>query len=147
MFKGRLSCISETRNLFPGLKLGDEERKSLKKLKEEYKPLTEWFHSTYRSRIEKVLFHASWVLSLALIATRRLFRTGGGLQPTGAVTLRSGDGSVRDHGEYAPHHVVQHTRRKQSVRAHGQEDARDQRPPSDHAGFMFIYSHSYLHLI
>jgi HSP90 family molecular chaperone len=38
-----------------GLKLGDEERQSLKKLKEEYKPLTEWFKTAYGSRVEKVL--------------------------------------------------------------------------------------------
>jgi molecular chaperone HtpG len=37
-----------------GMKLGDEERKSLKKLKEEYKPLTEWMKTALGDRVEKV---------------------------------------------------------------------------------------------
>lgn len=38
-----------------GLKLGDDERKALKKNKETYKPLTEWFSKIYGKRVEKVV--------------------------------------------------------------------------------------------
>lgn len=37
-----------------GLKLGDDDKKSLKKLKEEFKPLTVWLKETYGDRVEKV---------------------------------------------------------------------------------------------
>jgi len=36
------------------LKLGDEERKSLKELKKEYKPLTAWFKEVFGKQVEKV---------------------------------------------------------------------------------------------